>query len=381
LTESAENLRIVFAGGGTGGHLYPALNIAEGIKKRWKSEFLFFGTNRGIESTKVPEYGYPLIKIPVAGFHRRITLKNLSFLFKLMASLHKCKKELKRFRPHLVIGTGGYVMGPVLRTAGKLEIPIIIQEQNSFPGLTTRILAKHAEVIFLGYENAREYLPDAQKLIVTGNPINTRPVTISKEEGRKKFGLAENLKTLLVFGGSQGSRSINESIERILLKKALPKGVQLFWQTGVLHYAYYKQFIGTNKIKNVVLQPFINEMYKAYHAADLAICRAGAMTLTELMYAGLVPILVPLPSAAGNHQAKNAEALQGQNAAIIVEENKDMDENIVQVINEFIFDDGKLNEMAKRLNALARYDTMEVIINCIGDIIKEKYNQPFVTVN
>ncbi|MEJ2053902.1 MAG: UDP-N-acetylglucosamine--N-acetylmuramyl-(pentapeptide) pyrophosphoryl-undecaprenol N-acetylglucosamine transferase, partial [Calditrichaceae bacterium] len=282
MTEEVENLRIVMAGGGTGGHVFPALNMAEAIKKKWKCEFLFFGTKRGFESKMIPEKGYKLKIIPVAGFHRRMIIKNLSFPLKLLKSMQICRQTLKEFNPHLAIGSGGYVMGPVLKTAAKMKIPMVIQEQNSYPGITTRLLAKRADIIFLGDPDARKYLAGAKKLVDSGNPIAFKKTMTDKQEILKSFGLKNGLKTVLVFGGSQGALNINRAVKQILERNILPKNMQLLWQTGEQGCKEYQDYILENKIENVVVKAFINEMNKAYAAADFAVCRAGAITISEL---------------------------------------------------------------------------------------------------
>lgn len=365
--------RIAFAGGGTGGHLFPALNIAQAFKQRWPSEIIFFGTSKGLESRKVPERGYRLVEMPVTGFQRHFTLKNLSLPWKLVKSLKICKQELKNFKPHLVIGTGGYVMGPVLRSAILLKIPTVIQEQNSFPGFTTRLLANRTDIIFLGYEEATSYLEDAQKLVVSGNPIIKQSLTKSKEEICKEFGLDLKLGTILVFGGSQGSQNINRSIEQLLLEKKLPEGFQLLWQTGDSSYGYFDNFIKIRGIKNVVVTSFIDKMYEAYGIADFAVCRAGAMTLTELMSVALPAILVPLPGAAGNHQFKNAQSLAQKKAALVVKDDDNLSEALSQEINRVSGKALLRQEMSLNLRNLWRSDSLEIIITEIEKLLAQKY--------
>jgi UDP-N-acetylglucosamine--N-acetylmuramyl-(pentapeptide) pyrophosphoryl-undecaprenol N-acetylglucosamine transferase len=227
-----KKLKVVMAGGGTGGHVFPAINIADAIAAKWESEIIFFGTRRGIESVKAPQAGYEIKFIPVAGFQRRVTLKNLTFPFKLLKSMNICKKELSAFQPDIVIGTGGYVMGPALKSAVKLGIPTVIQEQNSFPGVTTRLLAKRADMIFLAYNEAKEYLKGADNILVTGNPVYFKPVNEKKSDCRQMFKLNPELKTVLVFGGSQGAATINKAIKEIVIDGKIHPSFQLLWQTG-----------------------------------------------------------------------------------------------------------------------------------------------------
>lgn len=376
-----EVLRVVIAGGGTGGHVFPAMHIAEAIAKKWQSELLFFGTERGLENKLIPQRGYRLITIPVSGIHRRFTLKNISFPFKLIHSLIICKRELKRFKPHLVIGTGGYVMGPVLRTAVRLGIPIVIQEQNSFPGLTTRVLARRAEIIFLGYEEARNYLTEAKRLIVTGNPVIHSKPTESKKQLYKFFNLREGLNTLFVFGGSQGALNINKVMEKMIVNRDLPKDCQVLWQTGKQHFDYYDALIKDQKWDHISLFPFINEMAKAYSIADMVVCRSGAITLAELMAYGVAAILVPLPSAAGDHQFKNAQALAQKQAAIVVRDDARLYENLRIQINELVQKSEKRDQLSQAISRLVRLDTLQVIVDQLEQLLSQKYSQRFARMN
>lgn len=376
-----EVLRVVVAGGGTGGHVFPAIHIAEAIAKKWQSELLFFGTKKGLESKLIPQRGYRLITIPVSGIHRRFTLKNISFPFKLIHSLSICKRELKDFKPHLVIGTGGYVMGPVLRTAVRLGIPVVIQEQNSFPGLTTRVLARRAEMICLGYEEAGKYLTEAKRVIVTGNPVICSKPAESKKQLYDFFNLRQGLITLFVFGGSQGALNINQAIEKMIVNGDLPKSCQVLWQTGKQHFDYYNNRLKEQKWDHVSLFPFINDMSKAYSIADMVVCRAGAITLAELMAYGIAAILVPLPSAAGDHQYKNAQALVQKQAALVVRDDGRLYENLRIQVNELIQNSEKRQQLSQAIGRLARHDTLKVIVDQIDKILIEKYTQPFARMN
>jgi len=377
LTERVEKLRVVIAGGGTGGHVFPALNIAEGLKRKWQCEFLFFGTKRGLESKKVPERSYQLKLIPVAGFHRRLTLKNFKFPFMLLRSMQICRKTLREFNPHLAIGSGGYVMGPVLKSAIGLGVPAVIQEQNSFPGVTTRLLANKADIIFLGDPNARIYLTHAKKLVDSGNPISFQKTNIKKETIFKEFGLNKTLKTILVFGGSQGAISINKAIRQILEQSVLKDDTQILWQTGEISFEEYHTFIKYKQIKNVIVRPFIEDMNKAYAIADFTICRAGAIAISELMAAGLPAILVPLTSAAGNHQYKNALGLQRKQAALMVEDNEKLSENLISAIGRLLNENNLRNQLAENIHGLYKQDTMGIIINEIEGLLKDRYDFGF----
>ena len=363
-------LRVVFAGGGTGGHVFPALNMAQALKKEWEAQFLFFGTKRGLENSKVPEAGFPLEYIPAAGFQRRLTLKNVSLPWKLYKSMRISKTKLKEFNPHLVIGTGGYVMGPVLRSAQKMGIPTVLQEQNSFPGVTTRLLAKKASLIFLAYSEAKAFLQTEARVLITGNPIHTEALKETVEMLYNSFHLQEGKKVVLVFGGSLGAASINRAIREMLLKDGLPQGYQLLWQTGMNEFEAVRRFISENNIKNVQPFPFINEMQRAYALADFAVCRAGAMTLSELAAAGMPAVLVPYPYAAGDHQYKNARTLQKRKAAMVVKDDSGLAENLSRALHELAGDESLRRVMSARSAGLHHRDTYAQMIGAIKRLLE-----------
>ena len=365
----SKKLRVVFAGGGTGGHVFPALNMAAAIREKWDVEFLFFGTERGLERIKVPEAGYPIEFIPVAGFQRRLTYKNFMFPWKLYQSMHICKNKLTEFNPDLVIGSGGYVMGPVLKSAQKLGIPTILQEQNSFPGVTTRLLAKSAKLIFLAYPEAKNYLHSTGRIMITGNPIRQINVKQSMDKLFAQFGLDKQKKVILAFGGSQGAASINKALMKMLLNNGLPEGYQLLWQTGMKEIDTIQNFIQNNDIKFVQPLPFINEMQCAYTVADFVVCRAGAMTISELMVAGLASVFVPYPFAAGNHQYKNALALEQKNAALLVMDNPDLDKNLTNAIKLLAQDEPKRRQLGDRIAGLHQPDTLAQMTTAIEQLI------------
>lgn len=371
-------LRIVFAGGGTAGHLYPALNLAKVFEKIWRCEFLFFGTLKGIEAIKVPQNGYKLVLLSVRGFHRRFSLENFLFPFRLISSLIKSKKVLRRFKPHLVIGTGGYVMGPVLKMAVKLKIPVFIQEQNSFPGVTTRMLARGAESVFAAYEDSKRYLPEETNVIIAGNPVLVKNVSRDRKKILDMFRLKEGHKTILVFGGSQGAASINMAISKILMDKKWPQDVQLLWQTGPLQYDKYLNWSQGKQFPNVVITPFIDDMWSAYEIADFCICRAGAMSLSELAIAGLPAILIPLKSAAGNHQYRNAKSLEDKSCAEVITDDENLADNLYAKLKEWLADNSKLEIMKKNFKAFAQPEAGDKIVQQIKEILDQKNMWPAV---
>lgn len=319
-------MKIIFAGGGTGGHLFPAVAIAQEILKvRPGAQIHFVGTERGIEATEVPKLGFPLHKIPVAGIKRGFKPKdffeNLKFPLRLLKSLLECRRLIERVSPDVVVGTGGFVSGPAVLTAQMMGIPTLVQEQNSKPGVTTRLLARRATEVHLSFEASKQFLSRTERVFVTGNP--TRDFARhNPAEARRFFGLDPDKKTLLVFGGSLGARSINQAIESWL--QNWPESANLIWQTGKLDYEAIQGRVG--KRQNVWYNAFIDRMDMAYSAADVVLCRAGASTIAELGNLGKPAILVPFPFAAGNHQYFNAKALSDKDAAVFIE-NKNIGQN------------------------------------------------------
>ncbi|MGD9489232.1 MAG: undecaprenyldiphospho-muramoylpentapeptide beta-N-acetylglucosaminyltransferase [Calditrichaceae bacterium] len=372
-----KKIKVVFAGGGTGGHVFPALNLASAINEKWDASIKFFGTERGLEYTKVPSAGYELKIIPVVGFQRRLTLKNLMFPFKLWNSLRICKQQLKSLEPDIVIGTGGYVMGPVLKAAISLDIPTVIQEQNSYPGVTTRLLAPKADLVFLAYAEAKKFLKNAKNIHVTGNPINLKKPVSGRSEIAADYGLKPNLKTILVFGGSQGASSINNAVLQMIKNEKIPDGFQILWQTGKNEFDKYDLLLKKINSGKVVIKPFIDDMYNAYALADFAICRAGAMTLSELMAAGLPALLVPYPFAAADHQYKNAKMIEEKNAGMVVVDNKDMTEKICTMVNTIFVDQNRIKTFAMNMRSLHQPDTIDIILKRIELMLKQKNKWPF----
>ncbi|MEW6412544.1 MAG: undecaprenyldiphospho-muramoylpentapeptide beta-N-acetylglucosaminyltransferase [Candidatus Zixiibacteriota bacterium] len=315
--------RIILAGGGTGGHLFPAIAIAdrvtEMLKDRMPVEILFVGTKRGLEFRMRDSLGYPLHLINMRGIVRGFTLVNLLVPFIVIAALVKSSRLISRFRPDLVIGTGGYVCWPVLKMAAFKGITTLLQEQNSLPGVATRQLAGKAKKIYLGFERAKEYLKTDAKMIVTGNPVRSSISKGDRSAAIKRFGLQPDRKTILVLGGSQGARAINNAVLDSLDKLETNQGVQILWQTGKRDYKEV-EVKAAQKASNCALFPFAQEMDLVYAAADIVIARAGALTLAEITACGLPAILVPYPYAAGDHQKKNAQDYVERGMAMMIDE-------------------------------------------------------------
>ncbi|PWB75335.1 undecaprenyldiphospho-muramoylpentapeptide beta-N-acetylglucosaminyltransferase [candidate division GN15 bacterium] len=322
-TSFEKTVRIVFAGGGTGGHLYPAIAIAdrltEMLGERTKAEIRFVGTKRGLEYRIKDSLKYPLHLINVRGIARRLSWQNLLVPFNVIGSLWKAKALLRQFSPHLVVGTGGYVSWPVLRAASGRGIPTAIQEQNSFPGITTRQLAPRVNRVYLGFAGAQEYFKTSGRVLVTGNPVRPNIAGGNRQEALSQFKLDPNKKTILVLGGSQGARAINQAVLHGLRHGLLPEGCQLLWQTGKRDYTEVTAQAG-DKASGHSLFPYENRMELVYAAADLAIARAGAITLAELEACAVPSVLVPYPYAAGDHQRRNAEETVRQGFASVIDE-------------------------------------------------------------
>jgi UDP-N-acetylglucosamine--N-acetylmuramyl-(pentapeptide) pyrophosphoryl-undecaprenol N-acetylglucosamine transferase len=326
---------VVISGGGTGGHIFPALSIADALKNRLNAEILFVGADNRMEMTRVPDAGYKIIGLPVAGFDRKRIWRNFGVLLKLFKSLRLSRKIIRDFKPDIAIGVGGYASGPTLKAAQRAGIPTLIQEQNSYAGVTNKLLGEKAGKICVAYDGMERFFP-AAKIVKTGNPIRKALLSNKKSvaEARKSFGLDPERPTLLVVGGSLGALTINESLEQGL-SKLTQKGIHVIWQTG-------KNFgdrgpAAAKGMKGVVVTPFITDMASAYKAADLVIGRAGAGSISELQALGKAVILVPSPNVAEDHQTHNARALSDHGAAVLVTDAEARDRLVDEAI--LLFDD------------------------------------------
>jgi UDP-N-acetylglucosamine--N-acetylmuramyl-(pentapeptide) pyrophosphoryl-undecaprenol N-acetylglucosamine transferase len=314
-------LKVIISGGGTGGHIYPAIAIANAIKvKQPDAEILFIGAEGKMEMEKVPQAGYNIIGLPIVGIQRRLTLKNLKVPFLLLKSLAKAKKIIKEFQPQVVIGVGGYASGPTLKTAEKLNIPTLLQEQNSYPGITNKLLAQKANVICVAYDNMERFFPK-EKILMTGNPVRQDIVNLTnkKQEALAYFNLKNNKPTVLVIGGSLGAKTINMAIEK-MLPFFKENNIQLIWQTGKNYADKAKQAVQNINSDLIITMPFIARMDYAYAAADIVISRAGALSVSEIAVAKKPAIFIPSPNVAEDHQTKNAMALVSHNAALMVKD-------------------------------------------------------------
>lgn len=373
LKSKSSGLRILFAGGGTGGHLFPALALAEEIKRVSRVAQIFFaGTSRGIEGKLVPQKGYSLKKIWIRGFERDFNLKNAIIPIMFTVSCMQSLVFLLKFKPNAVVGTGGYVSGPVILMAVILGIPTLIQEQNSFPGFSTRFLARFVDRVHLSFEESRKYFIRQDNLKVSGNPTRNDLANISKEEALKKFGLRPGKLTLLVFGGSQGATSINQALLRILNKVMQIRELQIIWATGRADFA--RVSVESQKYKDrVFVKEFIDDMASAYAASDLVLCRSGATTVAELTRCGLAAILVPYPFAAAGHQEFNAKTLADRGAAVMILDRELQTPKFEKVLIDLLVNDLKRNEMQDRSLKLAKPEAANKIVEDLLGLVWVRY--------
>ncbi len=314
--------RIIISGGGTGGHIFPAISIANALRKiDPETEILFVGAEGRMEMEKIPAAGYKIVGLPVAGLYRSLTLKNFSVLLKLLKSLKKAKKVIKEFGPDVVVGVGGYASGPALRQAGRMGIPTLIQEQNSYAGVTNKLLSKRASAICVAYDGMEKYFPK-EKIIKTGNPVrqNFDDLDSLKEEALLIFNLKKEFPVILVLGGSLGAGTINNTLSENINKLKV-SDCQWLWQTGKYYFENVKALVSLSFSENISVHGFINRMEYAYAAADIIVSRAGAGTISELCQVGKPVILIPSPNVAEDHQTRNAEALSGRDAAMLIADN------------------------------------------------------------
>lgn len=362
-----KKLKFILSGGGTGGHIYPAIAIANELKSRFPdAEFLFVGAEDKMEMQKVPQAGYKIEGLWIAGLQRKLTLQNMMFPVKLMSSLRKSRAIINQFKPDVVIGTGGFASGPLLQIANSKNIPTVIQEQNSFPGITNKLLSKKANTICVAYENLERFFPK-EKIILTGNPVRSDLLNIEnkKEEAIAHFNLDRNKKTLLILGGSLGSRRINQLIEKEIFN-IVAKDIQVIWQCGKFYINEYKHF---SDGKNVQVLDFIDRMDLVYATADFVISRAGASSVSELCLVGKPTIFIPSPNVAEDHQTKNAKAIVDKNGAILLKESE-LDEKFEATFSNLISDEKLQNELSQNIKSLAKPNATKDIVEEIIKLVQ-----------
>ena len=361
--------KLIISGGGTGGHIFPAIAIANTFRERHpNAEILFVGALGRMEMTRVPEAGYKIIGLWISGLQRSLKFSNLMFPVKLVASYFKAKTIVKDFGPHAVIGPGGYASGPIMLAATRKKVPCLIQEQNSFAGLTNKQVANKVSTVCVAYEGMEKYFPK-EKIVLTGNPVRKDILVIDSKKSRAltQFGLDSGRKTLLIIGGSLGARTINESILSGI-EKLIDAQVQVIWQTGKGYYTDYQTRLSKYDLKKIKVYDFLKEMDLAYAAADVVISRSGAIAVSELCIAKKPSILVPSPNVAENHQMKNAMALVNKDAAQLVED-KDAHGTLVDEALKLLFDGQRAARLSENISKLAKPNATNEIVDEIEKLI------------
>lgn len=364
-------MKVVISGGGTGGHIFPAIAIADALKQVDAStDILFVGAKGKMEMEKVPMAGYAIEGLEIAGIQRKLTLKNILLPYKVVKSLIGARKIINRFKPDVAVGVGGYASGPLLKMCSWMKIPYVIQEQNSYAGVTNKLLGKNAAKIFVAYKGMDKFF-NADKIVWTGNPIRSQfsNQNISTAEARAKLGIDTNKKTTLVFGGSLGARTLNDAIASsgTLIKEM--DNHQIIWQVGKLYYEEYKNS-EVAKMTNVKIMPFIEDMATAYKAADVIVCRAGALTISEIALLGKPSILVPSPNVAEDHQTHNAMALVNEDAALMVKDTE-VKTKLIPALSELIHDEAKQKKLSSNLLKLGKPHAAKEIAQYLFKMVNE----------
>lgn len=372
-------MKVLMAGGGTAGHINPAIAIADTIRrKNPDAEILFVGTERGMESRLVPMSGFKFITMPVAGFQRKLTpeniKRNIRAMYYLAMSGSRAAKIIKEFKPDIAIGTGGYVSGPILRKAAQMGVPILIHEQNAFPGVTTKMLSRYAECVMLAVEDAKKRMDPKLKFVTTGNPVRAEILEYDKQTARCELGV-DDRPLIVSFGGSLGAEMVNRSMLDLLERSARKRNYQ-----HIHGYGQYGKFVVTEllkrkvklkKSKNIDVREYINDMPRVMAAADLVICRAGAMALSEIQALGKAAILIPSPNVAENHQFYNAMAMVDRNAAEIIEEKDLTPEKLIAKVDKLAGDRRRLEKMSQNAREMAILDSRERIYKVVHDVLKK----------
>lgn len=364
-------MNIVIAAAGTGGHINPGIAIANRIKNEYKNaQITFIGTSRGLENDLVPRAGYKLKQIEAYGINRKLNMQNIKNMFKTLRSFKTAKEIMKEIKPDLVIGTGGYICGPTFIAAQKYKIPTILHESNAFPGVSVKLLAKRVNTVLVGFEDAKLRLQNAKRVVVTGTPAKLKKINltdIQKSEIKKQFDIKNDLPIVLIFGGSQGAKSINDTVIKII-KEKLNKKYQIIWAVGQKQYDKVKESLKNIQLENTRIVPYIYNMEEVMNLADLIIARSGAMTITEIAIVGKPAIFIPFPFATENHQEYNAKVLANVGAAKIILD-KDLNEEVLnKSILEIIQDKQKMQQMGKKAEGIAINNAEERIIEEIKKI-------------
>lgn len=370
-------MKVVIAAAGTGGHINPGIAIANQIKLHEPdSEIVFIGTERGLENDLVPRAGFKLFKIEAYGLSRKLTISNIKNIAKTISSSGKVKKMMKEFKPDIVLGTGGYICGPAMIAANKLKIPTALHESNAFPGIAVKLFAKKVNAVFVGFKDVINRIPKAKRIVLTGTPTKVNKLNLSEEQKNKilsDIGLSNKLPMILVFGGSQGAKSINNALINIIKNKV--KNYQIMWAAGpnqydVIKSELEKENININNIENVKIVPYIYNMEEVLNTADVVVCRSGALTTTEIAKVGKPAIFIPFPFATENHQEYNARVLEKIGAAKIILDKDLTSQTLENEINNIIKDKSKQLEMGRIANTVAIENVEETIYKEIINILK-----------
>lgn len=363
-------MKVLISGGGTGGHIFPAVSIANALREKYPDcEILFVGAESRMEMERVPAAGYNIVGLPIRGFDRKHILKNVSVLIDLFKSMRKAKKIIKDFQPDVAVGVGGYASGAAMKVAARMGVPVLLQEQNGFAGVTNKLLKNDAKKICVAYEGMEKFFP-AEKIVLTGNPVRQNLAGGDKTEALKEFGFSADKKVLLIIGGSLGARTINNSVIAHLSEIA-ESGVQVLWQTGKGYIEAARKAAEPFMSERLVVTDFVGRMDLAYAMADLVISRAGASSISELCLLGKPSILVPSPNVAEDHQTHNAMALVNKDAAVLVKD-VDADKDLISTALNLINDETKLNELSNNTKKLAQFDSANRIADEVVNLIKTK---------
>ncbi len=360
--------RFILSGGGTGGHIYPAIAIANELKARFpECEILFVGASDKMEMQKVPQAGYKIIGLWIAGIQRRLTFDNAMFPLKLINSLWKSRKIVKNFRPDVVIGTGGFASGPLLRAAASMGVPTVVQEQNSYPGITNKWLAEKAKKICVAYDNLERFFPK-EKIVFTGNPVRQDILEVNSltEEAKGVFGLDPDKKTILVLGGSLGSRRINQLIAKELTW-LLAQNIQIIWQCGKFYFEEYRHLGDKEGVK---VLSFIDRMDLVYAAADVIVSRSGASSVSELCIVGKPVVFIPSPNVAEDHQTKNAQAIVDKQGALMLKEMQ-LDTQFQNVFRDLLVNEEKQQKLGENIKKLAKVNATKDIVEEVVKLLKQ----------
>ena len=363
--------RVIISGGGTGGHIFPAIAIADEIKKRNpKAEILFIGAQGKMEMEKVPAAGYRIEGLTIVGFQRKLTFSNFLLPFKIVKSLLKARSILKEFKPQAVVGVGGYASGPTLQAATMLKLPTLVQEQNSFPGKTNKLLASKVNVLCTAYDGLDKFFPK-EKIRLTGNPVRHDMVSIDgkREEAMNYYGFDSSKKTILIIGGSLGARTLNNALVQNIAEIARHDEIQILWQSGKLYYEQMLEIMNKETVGSIKLVQFIDRMDLAYAAADVIISRAGAISVSELCLIGKPVVLVPSPNVAEDHQTKNAMALVNKNAAILVKDTE-ATQHLFSVVFQLMTDESRMMTYSSEIKKLAKPNATADIVNELEKIAR-----------